>query len=158
MTDLLASLLPDALAQPLCISDKVLEEARENLFYFGPAESELPSLTAPSVEAWLHAVLASKRRQLLAKRGHHYPMQFYCWHDAQASQLRFSLVSAAAALPFGCALRLVELSAVVQEFLAQEYLVFDVNLFNPDSDAARLASVQAAPEAFVLPVWRVLLP
>jgi hypothetical protein len=158
MTDLLTSLLPDALAQPLCISDELFEEANENLFCLGPANSELALLTAPGVEEWLHAVLAGKRRQLLAQRGRRYPMQLYCWPDAQASQLRFSLVSAAAALPFGCALRLVELSAVVQEFLAQEYLLLGVNLFNPDSDAARLASAQAAPEAFVLPVWRVLLP
>jgi len=158
MPDLLTSLLPYALAQPLCISDVLFEEANENLFYLGPTGFELALLTAPNVEKWLHAVLAGKRWQLLAQRGRHYPMQFYCWHDAQASQLRFSLISAAAALPFSCALRLVELPVVTQAFLAQERLLFDVNIFTPDSDTGRLASAQAAAEEFVLPVWRVLLP
>lgn len=114
-------------------------------------------LTVPAVEQWLRAVVAGKRQQLLAQRGN-YPMQFYCWHDAQASQLRFSLVSGAAALPFGCPLRLAELSVVAQEFLAQEYLVFDENLFEPDSAAGRLAATQATAEECALPVWRIVIP
>ena len=46
-------------------------------------------------------------------------MQFYCWHDAQAGQLCFSLVSVGGAgLPFGCPIEPVSvLRAVVQDFL-----------------------------------------
>jgi hypothetical protein len=156
MPNTLAPLLAAALSQPLCISDNVFEEARENLFYLGLAEAELALLTVPAVEQWLQAVVASKRLQLLAQPGK-YPMQFYCWHDAQASQLRFSLVSTAAALPFGCPLRLAALSVVVQEFLTQEYLVFDENLFEPDSAAGLLAATQVAAEEFALPVWRIVI-
>ncbi|WP_460581742.1 hypothetical protein [Hymenobacter arcticus] len=85
-------------------------------------------------------------------------MQFYCWHDALASQLRFSLVSAAARLPFGCSIRLVESSIVVQEFITQEYLIFDENLFKADSATGQLATAQAVAEEFTLPVWRTLIP
>jgi hypothetical protein len=156
MPDIFAPLLATALSQPISISDNVFEEARENLFYLGLAEAELALLTVPAVEQWQRAVVAGKRQQLLAQPGK-YPMQVYCWHDAQASQLRFSLVSAAATLPFGCPLRLAALSVIVQEFLAQEYLVFDRNLFDPDSAAKQLAATQAAVEEFALPVWRIVI-
>jgi len=137
----------------LHIAADALAEASENLFHFGLAEAELASCTASAIEAGLAAVLAGKRQQLLALRGSRYAMQFYCWHDAQASQLRFSLGSAAAPLPFSCPLRLVELSVVVQEFLTQDYLLFDDNLFKPDT-----ATEQAELTEFVLPVWRTIIP
>ena len=147
-----ASLVTDALAQPLHIAADAREEAQENLFYFGLTGAELASCTAPVVEAGLAAVLAGKRQQLLALRGDSYAMQFYCWHDAQASQLRFSLVSAAAPLPFGCPLQLVELSVVVQQFLSQDYLIFEENIFEPTT------AEPAEAEEFVLSVWRTVLP
>jgi hypothetical protein len=142
----------------LCIADEVHEEARQNLFYLGLAEAELALLTVPAVAQWLGAVEASKRQQLLAQVGSHYPMHLYCWHDALASQLRFSLVSAAVPLPFGCPLRLTELAVIVQEFLTQEHLVFDENIFEPDSAAGQLAAEQGAAEEFVLPIWRIIIP
>jgi hypothetical protein len=158
MQEILASLLSAALSQPLHTSDDVMAEARENLFFLAPAKAELTLLTAPAVEEWLQAVLASKRRQLRMQRGSHYPMQFYCWHDAQAMQLRFSLVSAAAALPFGCAIRLAELSVIVQEFLAQEYLIFGENLFDADEiTASWAAAAEAAAQEYTLHVWRTII-
>lgn len=154
---LLDSLLSEALTQPVHISTDVQEEARENLFYFGLSEAELPLASSSALEAWLQAVVASKRQQL-QQQGDHYPMQFYCWHDAQATQLRFSLVSAVAPLPFSCALQLVELPDVVREFLTQEYLLFDQNIFNPDSAAGRLATAQATGSEFTLSVWCTVIP
>lgn len=159
MQEILASLLSAALSQPLHTSDDVIAEARENLFFLAPAKAELTLLTAPAIEEWLQAVLAGKRRQLRAQRSSHYPMQFYCWHDAQAMQLRFSLVSAAAALPFGCAIRLAKLSIIVQEFLAHEYLVFGENLFDADEVIASwAAAAEAAAQEYTLHVWRTIIP
>lgn len=158
MEKTLGSLLADALAQPLHTAANVQEEARENLFYFALLESEMSLCTAPALEAWLEAVLTGKRQQLQQQRGRRYPMQFYCWHDAQASQLRFSLVAATALLPFACPIRLVESSVVVQEFIAQECLLFDENLFEADSSAGQLAATQSVAEEFTLPVWRTLIP
>ncbi|WP_345229257.1 hypothetical protein [Hymenobacter ginsengisoli] len=137
------------------ISTNVLEEARENMFYLGLAEAELCLHTAPTLEAWLAAVVAGKGQQL---RGKHKVMQFYCWHDAQASQLRFSLVSAGMALPFHCPLQLVELSVVVQGFIKQECLTFDQNLFESDMPAGQLMAEQAESTEFTLPVWRTIIP
>lgn len=159
MQEILDSLLPAALSQPLCTSDDVLEEAHKNLFFLAPTKAELSLLSAPAIEAWLKTVLAGKRWQLQEQRGSHYAMQFYCWHDAQASQLRFSLVSAAAALPFGCTLRFADLSVIVREFLAQEYLIFGENLFEIDEATASWAAVaEAAAQEYVLHVWRTIIP
>jgi hypothetical protein len=158
MQELLDSLLSAALSQPLCTSDDVLMEARENLFSLVPAKAELALLTAPAIEEWLQATLVGKRRQLRAQRGSHYPMQFYCWHDAQATQLRFSLVSAAATLPFGCTLHLADLSVIVQEFLTQEYLVFGENLFDADEVTdSWVAATEAAAQEYILNVWRTVI-
>jgi len=152
-------LLSAALSQPLHIADDVLAEAHENLFFLAPTKAELALLTAPAIEEWLQAVVAGKRRQLRAQRGSHYPMQFYCWHDAQATQLRFSLVSAAAALPFGCAVRFAELSVIVQGFLAQEYLVFGETLFDANEvTASWVAAAEAATQEYTLHIWRTILP
>lgn len=158
MPQALGSLLATALAQPLYTSTDALEEAHENLFYFELAEAELPLYTAPSIETWVAAAVTGKRQQLLHQRPDGYAMQFYCWHDAQASQLRFSLVSAAAALPFRSQLQLVELAIVVREFLRQEYLLFGKNIVESDTPAAELAAEQAATQEFILPVWRTVIP
>ncbi len=47
------------------------------------------------------------------------PMRFYCWYDAQADQLRFSLISASShSLPFECRLEQVaDLGMVVGDLL-----------------------------------------
>lgn len=160
MQQILDLLLSAALSQPLHTADNVLEEAHENLFFLAPAKAELALLTAPAIEKWLQAVVAGKRQQLQTQRGSHYPMQFYCWHDAQATQLRFSLVSAAAALPFGCTVRLADLSVIVQEFLAQEYLVFGETLFDADEVTAAWAAAAeaAAAQEYILHVWRTIIP
>ena len=65
-------------------------------------------------------------------------MRFYCWHDAQAGQLRFSLVSAGLEpLPFGCPVESeAELGQVVRDFLGA------------------VAVVPPAP----LPVWVAVVP
>jgi hypothetical protein len=156
MQEILDSLLSAALSQPLHTADNVLEEAHENLFFLAPTKDELALFTAPAIEEWLQAVLAGKQRQLRAQRGSHYPMQFYCWHDAQAMQLRFSLVSAAAALPFGCTLHLADLSVIVQEFLAQEYLVFGETLFDADEVTASWVAAAVAQE-YILHVWHTII-
>jgi cytochrome c1 len=156
MQKALYSLLKAALTQPLHTSADALEEAHENPFYLKIAEFKLFLGAASALEIWLAAVVAGKRQQLQQQRGG-YAMQFYCWHDAQASQLRFSLVAAAAPLPFGFPVRLVELSVVVQAFLTQQHLVFDENLFEFASPAGQLAAAQAAIEEFVLPVWQIVI-
>ncbi|MCE9560831.1 MAG: hypothetical protein K8U57_02130 [Planctomycetes bacterium] len=96
----------------------VVVEARGNLWTFGLDDEQRATVAPADVEEFVRAVVAA-RGQWLAKRGLG-PMRFYCWHDAQAGQLRFSLISTShAALPFECPVEPVAaIRAVVQGFLS----------------------------------------
>jgi hypothetical protein len=96
--------------------DDVTAEARGNLWTFGLSAEQQAVVTTAQVEGFVRLVAAARGRWL-ADRGVG-PMRFYCWHDAQARQLRFSLVSAGSGLPFGCPVEQVAvLGAVVRDFL-----------------------------------------
>lgn len=76
--------------------DDINHEANCNLWHFSPTEAQQPSITVAGLRDLIHALLEARRAQL---GGH--AMLFYCWHDAQVRQLRFSLVSQAhGRLPF----------------------------------------------------------
>jgi hypothetical protein len=99
--------------------DDVIAEAQGNLYTFGLTEEQYAARPQSEVETFVREV-AESRGRWLAKRGGR--MQFYCWHDAQAGQLRMSLVSAASTLPFGCVIDpSAELSVVVDSFLRKDW-------------------------------------
>ena len=97
--------------------DDATAEARGNLWTFGLNAEQREVVTPIEVEEFVRAVAAARGRWLAARRAG--AMRFYCWHDAQAGQLRLSLVSAGSSpLPFGCAVEPVSvLGAVVRDFL-----------------------------------------
>jgi hypothetical protein len=97
--------------------DDIIAEASGNLWTFGLDDDQRVATTLAAVEEFVRAVAAA-RRGWLADHGLG-PMRFYCWHDAQAGQLRFSLVSAGpAALPFRCPVDpTVDLAVVARGFL-----------------------------------------
>lgn len=81
--------------------DDINHEANSNLWHFSPTEAEQVDITAAGLCELIHAVLDARRAQLGGCA-----MRFYCWHDSQARQLRFSLVSQAhGRLPFRCEIR-----------------------------------------------------
>jgi len=50
-------------------------------------------------------------------------MIFYCWHDRQARQLRFSLVSSAhGRLPFACEIEVTDMAGVVGSIVQDDWL------------------------------------
>ena len=61
-------------------------------------------------------------------------MLFYCWHEAQTRQLRFSLVSAAhGRLPFGCAIDPgAELASIAADIVNQDWLNAEWGQAGPD--------------------------
>lgn len=76
--------------------DDINHEAHSNLWHFSPTEAEQVGITVAGLCELINAVLEARRAQLAGCA-----MVFYCWHDAQARQLRFSLVSQAhGRLPF----------------------------------------------------------
>jgi len=93
------------------------DEANNHLVTFGASESDLTEWGKESVSNFILGC-----RDLYATKTNSLPMQFYCWFDEQASQLRISAVSSEHnKLPFRCQLNVCDLSEMVQ------------GLFNNDS-------------------------
>jgi hypothetical protein len=92
-------------------------EARGNLWAFSLDHWQRSTITSAEAEEFVRAVAAARGRWL-AEHGSG-QMRFYCWHDAQAGQLRLSLVSTGPApLPFECPVdSTADLAAVVSDFL-----------------------------------------
>jgi hypothetical protein len=118
-TNPFAEWLTEVVADPIVVlPEDIIAEARGNLWTFGLDNGQRGAVTSASVEEFVRAVVAARGRWLAEHSAG--PMRFYCWHDAQARQLRFSLVSAGnAALPFDCPVEAAaDLCRIVREFLA----------------------------------------
>ncbi|WP_312586759.1 hypothetical protein [Comamonas terrigena] len=84
--------------------DDIHHEALANMWSFSPDDDAASDLRPEDVAHFVGQVLEARRRRLVAEG--YAAMLFYCWHDAQTRQLRFSLVSAAhGRLPFRIALQ-----------------------------------------------------
>ncbi|UOQ52002.1 hypothetical protein [Hymenobacter cellulosivorans] len=138
--------------------EDVNKEALSNQHSMSLTAEQAGQLTTENLHRMMLGIMGAKRQQLLAQRGQSYPMQFYCWHDEQAAQLRFSLISAsAAALPFGCPVRLTaDLNSILSAFLSSKYhdgITWD------ELAAATSAANETADDSSVyyLDVWKTLL-
>ncbi|MDN2671881.1 hypothetical protein OX459_10805 [Janthinobacterium sp. SUN026] len=69
-------------------ADDINREAMENMWSFSPTDEETPHIEATDIVAFIEELIAARRSALVGEQ-----MLFYCWHDAQCRQLRFSLVS-----------------------------------------------------------------
>jgi len=135
--------------------DNVNTEAHGNLWQFSLDQEQAKAVTPVEVETFASGVIAGRRAWLAARNAH--PMILYWWHDAQAGQLRFSLVSAShGRLPFGCAIKPAEsIRAVAADWLDSEWLhgipLDSLRCLAPDEEPR-----ESPP--FVLPVWSVRVP
>ena len=134
--------------------DDVDAEARGNLWSFALSPEQSAAVSAADVEAFAVGVAEGRRAWLSARDAG--PMVLYWWHDAQAGQLRFSLVSAAhGRLPFGHeVVPAASLAAVASDWLGSPHLHGiawgEVRPLAPDE-------VPAEPRPAALPVWSVVL-
>jgi hypothetical protein len=108
--------------------DDLIIEARGNLWTSGLDDEQRAAATSAQIEEFVRAV-AEARGRWLSERGAG-SMRFYCWHDAQAGQLRLSLVSVGSGpLPFECPVApAVELGEVVEAFLGAVAVVPQTSL------------------------------
>ena len=101
----------------LISSPDLNSEANNHLISFGVSECDLTEWGKESVNNFILGC-----RDLHAIKTNSVPMQFYCWFDEQAGQLRLSAVSSKHnKLPFRCKLNVCELSEMID------------GLFNNDS-------------------------
>ena len=89
--------LPRVAADPIHVDEGprgLLAEARANMWGLGFTDDELRGVTEEDVVRFLRAVEEARGRQIPERFGAGHPMVFYAWADAQAGELRLSLVSA----------------------------------------------------------------
>ncbi len=142
----------------------LFREAQGNLCVFTTCNAEAGTLQLQDIVQALHNVTETREQQLIEQYGSKHPMVFYCWVDAQAGQLRFSLVSAFhQKLPFGCTIKTVErLADIVEAFLRYPYhdgiplAEFEWPL-STDLPQILAADVAVATD-FVLDIWTARLP
>ncbi|AYM76477.1 hypothetical protein D9M09_12245 [Janthinobacterium agaricidamnosum] len=129
--------------------DDINHEARANMWSFSPTDEETPQIHAADIVAFIGEVIAARRSALAGE-----DMLFYCWHDAQCRQLRFSLVSRShGRLPFRCELRETQDMALIAE------RVVNGDWRNEDFMQAPSEEGDAQEQVpFVLPVFVVAVP
>ncbi|UYC10449.1 hypothetical protein [Xanthomonas sp. CFBP 8445] len=130
--------------------DAIQHEAQANLWAFSPREDQAAGVDVASVVRCVEAVADDRQATLRAQGAP--SMIFYCWHDGQARQLRFSLVSAAhGRLPFGVPIQQTSLPALIARIVQTDW-------FNPQWGAADVDD-DAMPASAALPVYmRTLHP
>ncbi|WP_230630101.1 hypothetical protein [Comamonas testosteroni] len=108
-------------------------EASSNLWCFSPDDEESLGISAEALADFIGQVMATRQEQLSGNA----PMLFYCWHEAQTRQLRFSLVSAAhGRLPFGCAVDpAAKLASIAADIVEKDWLNAEWGQPRPDQAA-----------------------
>ena len=148
--------LKDVASDDVVVNHSNIEaEACGNLWSFSLSLEEAADVSVADVEEFA-ANVAESRRDGLLRRGAG-PMLLYWWHDEQAGQLRFSLVSTVhGRLPFGCeVLAVARLGEIAGDWLRSPH----VSGIRRD-ELFRVTSDQQAPEPIrlVLRVWSLQLP
>ena len=125
-------------------------EASGNLRALSLTPQEAASLAAQDVNSTVNVAIAALAEQLAARDTG--PMLFYCWHDDQAAQLCFSLVSAAHhCLPFRCEVnRVADVETIVAAFLASHY-----HGGIPWAELSETGPMEVDTPRTALPVWVV---
>ena len=127
-------------------------EARGNAWSFALSPEQAAAVSVADAVAFAAGVADGRRAWLAAHAAG--PMTLYWWHDEQAGLLRFGLVSAPGALPFGCAVApAASLAAVVSEWLNSPTLHGI-----PWGDLGPPGDDDEPTPAFTLSVWTLQVP
>lgn len=136
-------------------AERINHEALSNVWHFSPYEHEMEGLTPETLARFVEAVMEARREWLLSHSSP--PMLFYCWHEFQDRQFRFSLVSAShGKLPFGCQVEETsDLISITTHAVDVDWL--NNSYHSPeDTDEDELEAEE--DEVFVLPVFVARLP
>ncbi|WP_328569890.1 hypothetical protein [Janthinobacterium sp. P210006] len=130
-------------------ADDINREAMENMWSFSPTDNETPHIEATDIVEFIGQVIAARSSALVGEQ-----MLFYCWHDAQCRQLRFSLVSRShGRLPFRSEVRETQDLALIAE------RVVNGDWRNEDFMQAPSEEGDAQePRPFILPVFVAPVP
>ena len=115
--------LPDVVADSVVVDPiDIVVEANGNQWSFSITAEIAAAASVADVEAFAAAVADARSAWLLARGAG--PMMLYWWHDKQAGQLRFSLVSAVhGRLPFRSrVMPAASFRLIAEEWLKSPYL------------------------------------
>ena len=124
-------------------------EAMRNMWCFSPTDEETPHIHAAELAGFIGRLIAARGSAVKGR-----DMLFYCWHDAQCRQLRFSLVSRShGRLPFRREVRETQDVSLIAERVVDgdwrnDHVMQEAHV---DDDAPQ-------PESFILPVFVAPLP
>jgi hypothetical protein len=135
-------------------------ECFPNMWSFSLSFEMAEATTIQDVKDFVLKIVRARADQLQERGFPPKSMVFYCWHDEQAAQLRFSLVSASHGhLPFGATLQSVEkLETIIGSWFNNPYLEgipwdefveVDPNDLEPEDEDEG--------EPYVLQVWSTLI-
>ena len=134
-------------------------EARNNLWSFSISSDQIQGLTKFDVTVFLEDVIESRRQQIIQQFSGQHSMIFYCWHDEQAGQLRFSLVSVShGCLPFHAHVEVRDkLEYIAERFLLSPYHEgLPIDEFKPQVEESSQGIGTRLPKT--LQVWTKRLP
>ncbi len=101
----------------------LLREAQSNQWGFFFTQEQIEDLSLKDVIGFLNAVTEIYQSHLSERFNQKLQFIFYCWFDEQASELRFSVVSAShGSLPFGSPIQAMpDVNQLVKHFLSSPY-------------------------------------
>jgi hypothetical protein len=99
-------------------TNQVKEEIYENMWVISLDENLTPSINKETVKNFIDTLIQQRQEQVTALN---YPATLYLWHDEQAAQLRFNILSGHRfKLPFGCKVELQDtIDSILDEFIAR---------------------------------------
>lgn len=141
--------LTEVAADPVLVCpEDIAAEASGNLWSFSLSADQATAVCVTDVVQFAENVTDARRAWLAGREGE--PMLIYWWHDDQAGQLRFSLVSAVHGhLPFRCKV----VPAPGLESIAQQWLSSPHLHSIPWSELSPLSAHEAEPPKPPLSVW-----
>ncbi len=104
--------------------EDIKAECLPNMWCFSVSPEQAGATTVQDVKDFISQIVEARSSQLRALEHPAGSMVFYCWHDFQAGQLRFSLVSASHGhLPFGNKLQPVGgVERIIESWLTSPWL------------------------------------
>ncbi|EZP41036.1 hypothetical protein [Janthinobacterium lividum] len=128
--------------------DDINHEAINNMWSFSPTDEETPQIHAADIVEFIGEVIAARRSAVKGE-----DMLFYCWHDAQCRQLRFSLVSRShGRLPFRCELHETQDLALIADRVVNGDWRNEHYMQAPSEDGDEQEQVPFVLPVFVAPV------
>ncbi len=137
----------------------LLREAHDNCWGFSFTQEQIESLSSEDLIGFLDTVVEIYQGQLSEWLEQGLEFVFYCWFDEQASELRFSVVSAShGSLPFSLSIQVIpDINQLVKHFLSSpNHGGLPLKEFVEDTQIG--SGLDAAVQVPLLQVWTKSLP